>query len=181
MTHLERTSKETRVQVELQRGEGASRVETRLIFFNHMLATLARYAGLSLVLRAEGDLKHHLMEDVAIALGQAVRRLVPAKAVRFGERTIPMDDALVQAVVDAGGRPYYRGQLPNPLYQHWLRSFAENAGLTLHVRVLRGRDRHHVLEASFKAVGLALRAALVESTDALSLKGQVSWKEEGGC
>jgi imidazoleglycerol-phosphate dehydratase len=179
MKRLERTSKETRVQLEVERGEVPARVETRLPFFNHMLATLARYAGLSLVLRAEGDLVHHLMEDVAITLGQAVRRLVPAAAARFGERTVPMDDALVQAVVDAGGRPYYRGALPNALYRHWMRSFAENAGLTLHLRVLRGRNRHHVLEAAFKALGLALRAALAEQGEAYSLKGQVTWKEDG--
>ncbi len=180
MTRLERTSKETHVQVELQRGAGPSEVQTRLVFFNHMLATLVRYAGLSLVLRADGDLKHHLMEDVAITLGQAVRKLLPLTAARFGERTVPMDDALVQAVVDAGGRPYYRGTLPNALYQHWMRSFAENAGLTLHLRVLRGHNRHHVLEAAFKAVGMALRQALAEDAGVASLKGQVSWKE-GGC
>jgi len=177
---LERTSRETRVAVEVDRGEGSPRVETRLVFFNHMLATLARYAGFSLVVRADGDLTHHLMEDVAITLGQAVRKLVPEAARRFGERCVPMDDALVQAVVDAGGRPFYRGKLPNALYQHWLRSFAENAGFTLHVRVLRGHNRHHVLEAAFKAVGLALREALAEDGAVVSLKGTVSWKE-GGC
>jgi imidazoleglycerol-phosphate dehydratase len=120
------------------------------------------------------------MEDVGITLGQSLRKLVPTTAARFGERTVPMDDALVQAVVDVGGRPYYRGRLPSALYEHWMRSFAENAGITLHVRVLRGRNRHHVLEAAFKAVGLALREALVEQGDLLSLKGQVSWKE-GEC
>lgn len=180
MKRLERTSQETRVLVELQPGEGRCLVETRLVFFNHMVATLARYAGLSLLLRADGDLKHHLMEDVAITLGQAVRRLVPEKSARFGERTVPMDDALVQAVLDAGGRPYYRGKLPNALYQHWMRSFAENAGLTLHLRVLCGHNRHHMLEAAFKAVGLALRDALEEAGVVTSLKGQVTWKE-GGC
>ncbi len=180
MNSLERTSGETRVRVLLERGEVPARIETRLPFLNHMLATLARYAGLSLELRAEGDLTHHVMEDVAITVGQAVRRLVPLSAARFGERTIPMDDALVQAAVDAGGRFYYRGRLPIALYQHWMRSFAENAGLTLHVRVLRGRDRHHITEAAFKAVGLALRDALVERSQGLSLKGTVSWKE-GEC
>ncbi len=180
MTRLERTSKETRVVVEVARVEGPVLVETRLTFFNHMLTTLARYAGFSLVLRAEGDLTHHLMEDVAITLGQAVRRLVPEAARRFGERCVPMDDALVQAVLDAGGRPYYRGKLPSALYQHWLRSFAENAGFTLHVRVLRGHNRHHLLEAAFKAVGLSLRAALAEDGAVVSLKGTVSWKE-GEC
>lgn len=177
---LERTSKETRVVVDLALGTAPSRVETRLVFLNHMLATLARYGGLCLALQADGDLTHHLMEDVAITLGQAVRRVLPETACRFGERCVPMDDALVQAVVDAGGRPYYRGKLPSPLYQHWMRSFAENAGLTLHVRVLRGHDRHHVLEAAFKAVGLALRQAVAEKGAVVSLKGTVAWKE-GEC
>jgi len=176
---LERTSKETRVSVELERGEGPSEVETPLLFLNHMLATLGRYGGFCLLLKAEGDLTHHLMEDVAITLGQAIRKLVPEAARRFGERCVPMDDALVQAVVDAGGRPFYRGKLPNALYQHWLRSFAENAGLTLHVRVLRGHNRHHVLEATFKAVGLALRDALETDGAVVSLKGTVQWKENG--
>jgi imidazoleglycerol-phosphate dehydratase len=178
MTRLERTSKETHVLVELQLTAGPCDVQTRLVFFNHMLATLGRYAGFSLRVRADGDLKHHLMEDVAITLGQALHRLIPVQSCRYGERTVPMDDALVQAVLDSGGRPYYRGKLPNPLYQHWMRSFAENAGLTLHLRVLRGQNRHHVLEAAFKALGSALRQALAQEGAILSLKGQVEWKED---
>ena len=84
-----------------------------------------------------------------------------------------MDDALVQVALDAGGRAWYRGPLPAKLYDHMLRSLADNAGLTLHVRVLRGRDRHHVVEAAFKAVGLALRQALVEGGAVFSTKGAV--------
>lgn len=177
MIALERTSRETRVSLSVERGETPAHIETRLPFLNHMLATLARYAGFSVELRAEGDLTHHLVEDVAITLGQAVRRLVPTHCARFGERTIAMDEALVQAVLDAGGRYYFRGRLPSGRYQHWMRTFAENAGFTLHVRVLRGRDPHHVVEAAFKALGLALRDALVERSESFSLKGNVSWKE----
>ena len=97
----------------------------------------------------------------------------PAGCARYGERTVPMDDALVQVVLDIGGRPYYRGPLPSPLYDHFLRSFADNARTTLHVRVLRGRDRHHVVEAAIKALGMALRDALAETGAVFSTKGSV--------
>ena len=84
-----------------------------------------------------------------------------------------MDDALVHCALDVGGRPYYRGPLPSAAYDHWLRSFADNARATLHLRVLRGTDRHHVIEAAFKALGLALRDALQEQGSVFSTKGSV--------
>jgi imidazoleglycerol-phosphate dehydratase len=174
MTVVTRETKETQVRVELARGDGPSTVDTGLRFFDHMLHTFARYAGLTLTLRARGDLRHHLMEDVAIAVGTAVHDLVPETAARYGERTIPMDDALVQAAIDVGGRFYYRGRLPNRLYEHWMRSFCEHARVTLHLRILRGSDRHHVLEASFKSLGLALRDALVDQGVVFSTKGTVA-------
>jgi imidazoleglycerol-phosphate dehydratase len=89
-----------------------------------------------------------------------------------------MDDALVQVALDLGGRPYYRGPLPSSLYDHWMRSFSDHARITLHVRVIRGRDRHHVVEAAFKALGLALRQALVEGSVVFSTKGSVSLEAE---
>jgi imidazoleglycerol-phosphate dehydratase len=94
-----------------------------------------------------------------------------------------MDEALVEAVLDAGGRAWYGGPLPSSLYDHVLRSFAINAGLTLHVRVLRGTDRHHIVEAAFKAVGLALRQALEPGLAVFSTKGSVIVErgEEVGC
>jgi imidazoleglycerol-phosphate dehydratase len=139
-----------------------------------MLATLSRYSGLGLQVMAQGDLPHHLIEDVAIALGVAVLERTPSTAARYGNATVPMDDALVQCVVDLGGRPYYRGPLPSPMYDHWMRSFADNARATIHIRVLRGRDRHHIVEAGFKALGLALRQALADSGAVFSTKGVVS-------
>jgi imidazoleglycerol-phosphate dehydratase len=169
-----RETKETQITVELARGTGPGRVDTGLRFFDHMLATFARYAGLELTLHARGDLRHHLMEDVAITLGTAVHKIIPATAARYGERTLPMDDALVQACLDAGGRFYYRGPLKNRLYEHWMRSFCEHARITLHLRVLRGKDSHHVTEAAFKALGLALRDAMVDEGAVFSMKGSVS-------
>lgn len=177
-TVVSRETKETQIRVELTRGKGLAQVDTGLKFFDHMLATFARYAGLDLALSARWDLRHHGMEDVAIVLGTAVGRLIPAAAARYGERTLPMDDALVQACLDLGGRFYYRGPLKNRLYDHWFRSFAENAHLTLHLRVLRGRDSHHITEAAFKAVGLALRDALAEGETVFSTKGSVKLEVE---
>jgi imidazoleglycerol-phosphate dehydratase len=170
---ITRTTKETRIRIELARGEGRSSVVTGQPFLDHMMVTFARYAALDLSITAAGDLKHHLIEDVGIALGSAVAQLIPATAARYGDRTIGMDDALVHVSIDTGGRPYYRGPIPSSLYDHWMRSFADNAKVTLHVRVLRGQDRHHIVEAAFKALGLALRDALVETGAVFSTKGSV--------
>lgn len=173
MTVVVRNTSETRIRVELSANAASTSIETSRPFLDHMLVTLARYSGLGLHVRASGDLPHHLIEDVAICVGTAVGSLAPATAARYGERTIPMDDALVQCVLDLGGRPYYRGPLPSSSYDHWMRSFADCAKATLHLRVLRGRDRHHIVEAAFKALGLSLRAALVDSGAVFSTKGPV--------
>ena len=173
MTVVTRNSKETQIRLELRSGSGVAHVVTGDAFLDHMLVTFARYAGVDLDVDATGDLRHHLIEDVAIVLGQAVAALAPAGCARYGERTIPMDDALVQVVLDIGGRPYYRGPLPSSMYDHFLRSFADNARATMHVRVIRGRDRHHVVEAAIKALGMALRDALAETGAVFSTKGSV--------
>jgi len=174
MTSIIRETRETQIRIELTHGSGKADVDTSVPFLDHMLTTLARYGGFDLTVRARGDLRHHLIEDVGIALGAALAEFAPATAARYGDRTIPMDDALVHVSVDIGGRPWYEGPLPSGLYDHWMRSFADNARATLHVRVIRGRDRHHVVEAAFKALGLALRDALVESGAVFSTKGAVS-------
>src|SRR5690606_31250000 len=106
---------------------GPSTVSTTDVFLDHMLLTFARYAGVELEIDADGDLRHHLVEDVAITLGEAIRRFVPATAARYGDRVIPMDDALVHVAVDLGGRPYYAGRLPSRMYTHFMRSLADNA------------------------------------------------------
>ena len=180
MSRIERETNETRIAVDVRLGdpEGAGRVDDR--FLAHMVVTLARYAGLRVELDATGDLRHHLVEDVAIALGQALREEVPDRAARYGWAQVPMDEALVEAAIDVGGRPYYVGKLPSKLYTHFLHSFATNLGATLHVRVLRGSDRHHVVEAAVKAAGLALRQALVEGDAVFSTKGPVRLERGDG-
>ena len=174
MTVITRETRETRIRIELLRGSGAGAVDTGVPFLDHMLVTLARYSGFDLRIDARGDLKHHLVEDVAIALGAAVADFLPATAARYGDRVVPMDEALVHVSVDLGGRPYYEGPLPSTLYDHWMRSFSDHAKATLHIRVLRGTDRHHIVEAAFKALGFALRDAFVDSGAVFSTKGAVS-------
>lgn len=174
MTTIVRDTRETSIRVTLAAAGGSAEIETGEPFLDHMLETLGRYAGLTLSVAARGDLRHHLIEDVGITVGAAVAAYCPPTCARYGARTIPMDDALVQVVLDLGGRPYYAGRLPSGLYDHWFRSFSDHAKATVHVRVLRGRDRHHVVEAAFKALGLALREALADGGSVFSTKGAVT-------
>lgn len=173
MSTIERETGETKVKATVRQGSGAAHVHVPDRFLAHMVETLARYSGLDVTLAAEGDLRHHLVEDVAITLGLAMAGEVPAYAARYGDATVPMDDALVQVAIDVGGRPYFAGRLPSRLYAHFLRSLAFNLGATLHIRVLRGSDRHHVVEAALKATGLALRQALRAEEAVFSTKGAV--------
>lgn len=173
MTRLTRNTRETQITLSVAAGGGDISVITDEPFLTHMVVTLARYAGLGLTLEATGDLRHHLVEDVAIALGLALAKEVPAEAERYGWAAVPMDDALVRAALDLGGRAWYEGRLPSPLYEHFLQSLAVNLGATLHVVVDRGRDRHHVVEAAVKATGLALRQALRKGQTVFSTKGSV--------
>ena len=180
MTTLSRETRETRIRIVFRASgeDAAPQIRTTEPFLDHMLLTLARYAGIHLEVEAAGDLRHHLIEDVAITLGLALRRETPDACARYGSATVPMDEALVHAALDLGGRFYYEGPVPSGLYDHFLRSFAENAGMTLHVRVLRGRDRHHVVEAAVKAIGLSLRQALTPGGAVFSTKGGVKIMEE---
>lgn len=178
MTVVERKTSETTIRVEMTIGSGRADVRTGVPFLDHMMTALARYSGLDLAIEASGDLRHHLIEDVALTVGEALRRVLPATCARYGERTVPMDEALVQAVLDAGGRPYYRGPIPSSLYEHWMRSFCDASKVTLHLRVLRGTDRHHIVEAAFKALGFALRQALVDSGTVFSTKGAVMLEDK---
>jgi imidazoleglycerol-phosphate dehydratase len=173
MTQVIRETRETKIRMSLTYEAGESRVKTGVPFLDHMMITFARYAGLTIDLEATGDLPHHTIEDVAIVAGKCVAALTSETCARYGDRTIPMDEALVSAALDLGGRAFYEGPIPSKLYDHWMRSFAMNAQMTLHIRVLRGTDRHHMVEAAFKAVGLALRDALAKGDTVFSTKGSV--------
>jgi len=176
---VERATSETKLVVEIDLdGTGIADVSTGVGFYDHMLTSLAKHSGMDLTVHAEGDLHidaHHTVEDVAIALGQAFAEALGDKQgiTRYGDSTIPMDEVLVQAAVDLSGRPYFvhdepanmtpliGPDYPTSLTRHVLESFAFNARITLHVRVLAaGRDAHHIVEAQFKALARALRAAV---------------------
>ncbi|MEQ1856520.1 MAG: imidazoleglycerol-phosphate dehydratase [Longimicrobiales bacterium] len=179
MSKLKRETKETRIVADVRIGTGVAKVTTDEQFLTHMVETLARYGGLDIQLEATGDLKHHLIEDVAIVLGLALKDEVPEQCTRYGWAEVPMDEALASAAIDIGGRPYYVGRLPSKLYAHFLHSFATNLGATLHVRVLRGSDKHHKVEAAIKATGLALRQALQKGDQVFSTKGSVKIERLG--
>ncbi len=175
-----RTTHETRVDVDVSLdGPGRVRAETGIGFFDHMLHALGFHAGWALELSCDGDLDvddHHTVEDVGLALGEAVARAVGERRegiVRFGHCYAPLDEALARAVVDVSGRPFFAGELDLQrehvgalsceMVPHFFHSFAQAAGLTLHVDVIRGANDHHSIEASFKALALALRTALARS------------------
>ena len=173
---VQRTTKESDVLVELDLdGTGVVEVETGVPFFDHMLAQLGKHGGFDLTVRTSGDLEvdaHHTVEDTALALGQALREALGDKAGirRFGDATVPLDETLVQAAVDLSGRPYVVheevpiveliGTYDTSLTRHIWESLAASAQICLHVRVLSGRNAHHVVEAQFKAVARALRDAV---------------------
>jgi imidazoleglycerol-phosphate dehydratase len=173
MTLVTRTTRETSVRVELERGGNGS-ISTTVPFLDHMLLTLERYSGITINVSASGDLRHHIVEDTAICFGAAMKVFAPARCARYADRAIPMDDALVHCAIDLGGRAFYAGRLPSNLYDHWMRSFSDNAAATVHLRVLRGHDRHHIVEAAFKSLGLCLRDALRVETEVFSTKGTAS-------
>jgi imidazoleglycerol-phosphate dehydratase len=173
---VERETKESSVLVEVDLdGTGRTDVETGVPFYDHMLSQLGRHGGFDLTIRTKGDLEvdaHHTVEDTAIALGEAFRQALGDKAGlrRFGDALVPLDEALVQAVVDLSGRPYVVHREPDrmppligtydtTLTGHFFETLASAAGICLHVLVLSGRNPHHIVEAQFKAVARALRTA----------------------
>jgi imidazoleglycerol-phosphate dehydratase len=177
---VERATGESKVSVELDLdGTGVADVATGVPFYDHMLTSLSRHSLIDLTVRAEGDTHvdaHHTVEDVAIVLGQALRQALGDKVGirRFGDAMVPLDEALVQAAVDVAGRPYcvhagepdgqeyvlIGGHYTGSLTRHVLETLAFRAEIALHVRVLSGRDPHHIVEAQFKAVARALRDAV---------------------
>jgi imidazoleglycerol-phosphate dehydratase len=173
---VERVTKETQVLVELDLdGVGVTDTATGVPFFDHMLAQLGKHGCLDLTVQARGDTEidaHHTVEDTALTLGQALREALGDKAGirRFGDALVPLDETLVQAAVDLSGRPYVVhtepevveliGTYDTTLTRHIWESFTASAQVCLHVRVLAGRNAHHVVEAQFKAVARALRDAV---------------------
>ena len=173
---VERTTKESDVRVELDLdGTGQAVSDTGVPFFDHMVSQLGRHGGFDLTVRTRGDLEvdaHHTVEDTSLALGQALRDALGDKAGlrRFGDALVPLDECLVQAAVDLSGRPYLVhdeppmveliGSYDTTLTKHIWESFTATAQIALHVRVLSGRNAHHLVEAQFKAVARALRDAV---------------------
>lgn len=172
---VRRATLETRISLDLALdGDGGSEIRTGVGFFDHMLTHIARHGLLSLTIKAEGDLQvddHHTVEDVGIALGQALRTAVGDKAgmVRYGSATIPMDESLVLCALDFSGRGRLYIDLPltdsrigtfaSELVEEFFHAVAANAGMTLHLRLLTGHNAHHIAEGAFKAFGRALDAA----------------------
>lgn len=180
---IERTTQESSVLVEVDLdGTGRSEVSTGVGFYDHMLTAFARHSLVDLTVRTTGDVHidaHHSVEDTAIVLGQALRQALGDKVGirRFGDASVPLDEALVQAVVDVSGRPYcvHTGEPDGQVYaliggsgvpyagsltQHVFESIAQHGHFGLHVRVLAGRDPHHIVETQFKAFARAFRDAV---------------------
>lgn len=173
---VERTTKESSVSVRIDLdGSGATEVETGVPFYDHMLSQLGRHGLFDLRVVTRGDLDvdaHHTVEDTALALGTAFRQALgdAAGTRRFGDATVPLDETLASAAVDLSGRPYLVHEEPEmvtligtydtSLTRHILESFVATAQITLHVRVLSGRNAHHMVEAQFKAFARALRDAV---------------------
>lgn len=177
--HRHRATKETTIDVTIDiDGQGRTDVSTGIPFYDHMLDQLGRHGGFDLTVHAVGDLHidtHHTVEDVAIAVGEALGEALGDKAGvrRFASGRYPLDEALVDIALDLSGRPHVEWLVPMPeclplgnpafdpqLAEHAVSSFATAAGITLHVELIRGRNTHHIIEATFKGLARALRDAV---------------------
>jgi imidazoleglycerol-phosphate dehydratase len=177
---LSRATSESKIELELNLdGSGQSEIETGVPFFDHMLTAFSKHSLIDLKVKSVGDIEidvHHTVEDTAIVLGQAIKQALGDKAgiARYGDATVPLDEALARAVVDVSGRPFLvhsgepqgfefhliGGHFTGSMVRHVFEAIAYNAGLTLHVTVLAGRDAHHIAEAQFKALARAMRKAV---------------------
>lgn len=173
---VERATKESQVSVTLDLdGTGSADVETGVPFYDHMMSQMGKHGGFDLTIRTIGDLEvdaHHTVEDTSLAFGQALRDALGDKAGvrRYGDALVPLDEALVQSAVDLSGRPYLVHEEPElveligsydtSLTRHIWESIVATAQITLHVRVLSGRNAHHIVESQFKSVARALRTAV---------------------
>ena len=177
---ISRKTSESSVELELNLdGSGVSEISTTVPFYDHMLTALSKHSLIDLKVVAKGDTEidvHHTVEDVAIVFGQALKQALGDKSgiARYGDATVPLDEALARAVVDVSGRPFLvhsgepagfeyhliGGHFTGSMVRHVFEAIAYNAGITLHVEVLTGRDAHHIAEAEFKAFARALRKAV---------------------
>lgn len=177
---INRETSESTVSLTLELdGDGTSTIDTGVPFYDHMLTALSRHSLLNLDIHARGDIEvdvHHTVEDTAICLGEALREALGDKRGirRFGDATVPLDEALAKAVVDISGRPYLvhegepagqeyhliGGHFTGSMTRHVFESIAFHAGICMHIDVIRGRDPHHIVEAQFKAFARALRIAV---------------------
>jgi len=173
---VERSTKESSVLVEINLdGNGNVSVETGVPFFDHMMSQLGKHSGIDLTIKTKGDIEvdsHHTVEDTSLAFGQALREALGDKSGirRFGDALVPIDESLTQVAIDLSGRPYlvYRqpeiveliGTFDATLGKHIWESIVAEARIAIHIRVLEGRNAHHVFESQFKAVARALRDAI---------------------
>ncbi|MCP2031951.1 imidazoleglycerol-phosphate dehydratase [Okibacterium sp. HSC-33S16] len=179
IARIQRETSESRIDLTLNLdGTGVSDIQSTVPFYDHLLTAFAKHALVDLTVRAQGDIEidvHHTVEDIGIALGQAIKQALGTKEgiSRFGDALVPLDEALVQAVVDISGRPYLvhtgepagfefhliGGHFTGSMVRHVFEAIAFNAALTVHVTVVGGRDPHHIAEAEFKAFARAFRQA----------------------
>ncbi|MEM8902865.1 MAG: imidazoleglycerol-phosphate dehydratase HisB [Actinomycetota bacterium] len=189
----ERTTKETSIEVAIDLdGSGSTECVTGLPFFDHMLDQLGRHGGFDLTVRCDGDLEidsHHTVEDVGITLGEVFKDALGDKrgVRRFASNRVPLDEAAVETILDLSGRPFLHYDVDPPgekilgsppfdpqLCEEFWRAFVMSSAITLHVVMIRGKNTHHIIEASFKGVARALRDAVkVEGSDLPSTKGKL--------
>lgn len=180
IANISRETSESKIELELNLdGSGKSDIQTGVPFFDHMLTAFSKHSLIDLKVKAVGDVEidvHHTVEDTAIVLGQALKQALGDKSgiARYGDATVPLDEALARAVVDISGRPFLvhsgepqgfeyhliGGHFTGSMVRHVFEAIAFNAGLTLHVTVLAGRDAHHIAESQFKAMARAMRKAV---------------------
>ncbi len=174
---VSRKTKETDIKLSINLdGKGDYKINTSIPFFDHMLSLMSKHGHIDLKVEAKGDIEidyHHLMEDIGIVLGEAIKKALGEKLQirRYGETVTPMDESLAQVVIDLSGRPYlvYDVKLPKgntliqnlgvSLFEDFFRALSNNAGMNLHILLHYGRDPHHIMEAIFKGFGRALRSA----------------------
>jgi imidazoleglycerol-phosphate dehydratase len=180
LAHIQRTTSESSIELSINLdGTGVSDIHTSVPFYDHMLTAFSKHSLIDLTVRATGDTDidvHHTVEDIGIALGTAIRQALGDKSgiSRYGDALVPLDEALVRAVVDISGRPYLvhtgepagfelhliGGHFTGSMVRHVFEAITFNAGLTVHITVLGGRDPHHIAEAEFKAFARAMRTAV---------------------